>query len=273
MFSGKALRASDVAMFFILTFLALFIWFRDLSWISTADDTLPILVAIPLFAWIAAPWKFREDSEPLSVNLIATSVLLFLAGIGLNFTLSLTLGWTILLWAWLKVRTAPEMLPSLKKLLILPIMAFPWIALDAVKLGWWFRLSGAWAATEFFSLLNLDVTREGTIMVVNGVSISVEVACAGLNTLQSMMIAGSIVDYLILGSSALYWWNLPVLVAISWFANTLRIIFISLAALYISPQFATGEFHTIGGWAILMIMFAICWFIFSLQAPKEENKP
>lgn len=271
MISGKSLKTIDIVMVSILAVLALFIWFRDLSWISTADDTLPILVAIPLFFWIAAPWKFREDSEPMSVNLIALSVLFFLIGIGLNFTFSLTLGWTILLWTWLKTRVVPEMLPSIKKLLVLPMMAFPWIALDAVKIGWWFRLSGAWAAAEFFSLIHLDVTREGTLMVVNGVAISVEVACAGLNTLQSMMIAGSIVDYLLLGNSVLYWWNLPLLVAISWLANTLRIILISLAALYVSPQFATGEFHTIGGWAILMFMFGICWFIFSLQAPKEEK--
>ncbi len=256
----------------ILILLALFIWFRDTSWISTADDTLPILVAIPLFIWIATPWKFREEPQPLSVNLIAFSVLLFLIGIGINFTFALALGWTVLLWAWLKSRVDPEMLPSLKKLLILPIMAFPWIALDAVAVGWWFRLSGAWTAVEFFSLFNLEVSREGTLMVVSGVPISVEVACAGLNTLQSMMIAGSIVDYLLLGSSALYWWNLPLLVAISWFANTVRIIGISLAALYINPEFAMGKFHVIGGWAILMVMFGICWFIFSLQAPKQKGE-
>lgn len=265
------MKLTDMAILFILALLALFIWVRDTSWISTADDTLPILVAIPLFIWIAAPWKFREEPEPISVNLIAISVLLFLIGIGINFTFSLSLGWTILFWAWLKSRVDPEMLPSIKKLLILPVMAFPWVALDAVKIGWWFRLSGAWAASEFFSFFHLDVSREGTTMVVNGLPISVEVACAGLNTLQSMLIAGSIVDFLILGSSVLYWWNLPVLVAISWAANTIRIIFISLAALYISPQFATGEFHTWGGWAILMIMFGICWFILSLQAPKRSE--
>lgn len=266
------MRTSDIAICASLVFLAFFIWLRDLSWISTADDTLPILVAIPLFIWIAAPWKFREDPQPISVNLIAISVVLFLLGIVLNFTLSLSIGWTILLWAWLKSRVAPEMLSPLKKLLILPIMAFPWIALDAVSVGWWFRLSGAAVAADFFSLLHMDVTREGTIMVVNGQPISVEVACAGLNTLQSMIIAGSIVDFLLLGETNRYWWNLPLLIVVSWFANTLRIILISLAALYISPQFATGEFHTIGGWAILMIMFGICWFIFSLQAPKEEKK-
>jgi exosortase len=164
---------------------------------------------------------------------------------------------------------SPETLPSIKKLLILPLMAFPWVALDADRVGWWFRLSGAWAAAHFFKLLGYDVQQEGTQMIVNKLLISVEAACAGLNTLQSMLIAGTVVCYLILGETNRYWWNLPVLVIMSWVANTARIIFISTAALTISPKFATGEFHVWGGWAVLIVMFCLCWFIFALQKPKD----
>lgn len=263
---------TDYIIIVILFVLALFIWFRNTSWMTSSDDTLPILVSIPLFYWIGAPWSFRQDQQPLSVNKLTLTVVLFLFGIGFNSTLLLTIGWTLLLWTWLSSRIVPEKLDSVKKLLVLPLMAFPWISLDADRIGWWFRLSGAWAAEHFFSFFGADVTRQGTNIVVDTTPISVEVACAGLNTLQSMLISGTLVAYLTLGSTNRYWWNLPVLVAVSWLANTVRIIVISFAAVKISPKFAMGAFHQIGGWAVLVLMFCLCWFIFYLQEPKQATR-
>lgn len=250
---------------------ATFIWFRDTVWISTSDDTLPILVAIPLFFWVESPWKFRKDPKPYSIPLFIAATLLFLSGVALNITLLLTISWCLLFWNWLATHVGEEMLPNLKKLMILPLMAFPWIALDADRLGWWFRLSGAWVTEHFFSLVGSDVTREGTFLVVNEVPISVEVACAGLNTLQSMLIAGSVVCYLILGNTKKYWINLPLLVVISWIANTLRIILITAAAVWISTKFAKGNFHVLGGWMVILFMFLLSWFIFSVQEEPETR--
>jgi len=266
-----SLTRTDYIIFAVLFVLALFIWLRNTLWMTTSDDTLPILVAIPLFYWIGAPWIFRPDPQPLSINKLTLTVVLFLVGIGINSTLILAIGWTLLLWTWLSARLVPEKLGQVKKLLVLPLMAFPWISLDADRIGWWFRLSGAWATAGFFSFFGSDVTREGTIIVVNGTPISVEVACAGLNTLQSMLIAGTLVAYLTLGNTDRYWWNLPVLIGMSWLANTVRIIVITFAAVKISKQFATGAFHQIGGWAVLVLMFCMCWFIFYIQEPKQQR--
>jgi exosortase len=265
-------KNTDYLIILCLLAYACFIWLRDTTWMTSSDDTLPILVAIPLFYWMGSPWKFKENRDPITIHQIAICVLLFLLGIVLNITLILTISWTYLLWIWLSSRLPQEKLSSVKKLLVLPMMAFPWVSLDADRIGWWFRLSGAWAAAHFFSLVGAQVTREGTTLVVNQMPISVEVACAGLNTLQSMIIAGSVVAYLTLGNSSRYWWNLPLLVVVSWLANTTRIILISIAALVISPKFALGNFHQFGGWAILVLMFCLCWLIFSLQETKETGK-
>ena len=255
-----------------LLLLAVFIWFRDVVWISTSDDTLPILVALPLFVWLASPWVFRKKSEPLELKGGLIFVALFLLGIIMNSTLLLTVSWVTLLWTWVSKRIVSENLPNIKKLLILPLMAFPWIALDADRIGWWFRLSGAWVTAHFFSWFGFNVHHEGTLLVVDGLPISVEVACAGLNTLQSMLIAGSVVAYLILGNTNRYWINLPLLVLMSWIANTVRIILISTAAVMISPKFAKGNFHVLGGWVVILLMFSLCWFIFSLQEMRPEKK-
>jgi len=268
---SKIRLSSDAPIIGCLIMLAVFIWLRDTTWISSSDDTLPILVAIPLFIWIGSPWHFKDNPETPSLGWIALTAFLFLVGIAINSTLLLTLSWCALLWAWLSKKVTNESLPTLKKLMILPLMAFPWISLDADRIGWWFRLSGAWTTAQFFSLLGLDVKQEGTLLNVNGLPISVEVACAGLNTLQSMLIAGSVVAFLILGDTKRYWVNLPLLVVMAWVANTLRIILISAAALLITPAFSKGNFHVFGGWVVIMLMFCLCWFIFSLQEPKEPQ--
>jgi exosortase/archaeosortase family protein len=259
------LSRRDWAIGGALLLLALFIWLRDLYWINSSSDTLPILVALPLFIWLGSPWTFRPDPLPLSIrSLIGGSLLLFF-GAALNSALALAIGWTYLLWTWLKASLEPAQLPTIKKLLILPLLAFPWIILDVDRLGWWFRLSGAWTAAHFFSLLGFDVTLEGTQLLIEKLPISVEAACAGLNTLQAMLIAGSVVAFFILGDTPFYWWNIPLLIAAAWLTNTIRVILLSWVALKVSPEFALGPFHEWGGWAIILLMFGLCWLLFSLQ--------
>lgn len=266
------MRRQDYAIIAFLIAFAFFIWLRQTQWINTADDTLPILVALPLFAWLGTPWHIQEAKKNIPTAGIVVSALCFLVGIAANSTLLLAISWTVLLWSWLSIRTPTEKHPSIIKLLPLPILAFPWISLDADRVGWWFRLSGASVTAKIFSWLGFNVIQEGTHLTINQVPISVEVACAGLNTLQSMMIAGVAIAFIILGNSSRYWWNIPLLIVLAWAANTLRIIILCLAALLISPEFAVGAFHVWGGWAVILAMFLLCWLIFAYQKPETKRE-
>jgi len=51
----------DYGMLTSLGLLAVFIWFRDTAWMSSSDDTLPILVALPVFVWLGWPWQFKSE--------------------------------------------------------------------------------------------------------------------------------------------------------------------------------------------------------------------
>lgn len=268
------MRIADYGMIALLVLLAIFIWLRDTAWMTSSDDTLPVLVALPLFVWMGMPWRFIED-KPFSLSpwKIAFTVVLFLVGILFNSTLTLAFAWTYLLWIWLEERTEVGSHKMIFRLLVLPFISFPWITLDADRIGWLFRLTGAATTAAFYHLLGFDVDQEGTNIVINKLPISVEAACSGLNTLQSMLIAGTIVNYVILGETNRYWWNFLLIIAIAWVANTLRIIALSAAALLWGSEFALGPFHTWGGWAILLVMFLLCWWLLSLQEPKikQEN--
>lgn len=264
-------NTKDWAYFTLLALLAAFIWLRDMAWMTTTDDTLPILVALPLFFWLEWPWKYTGKDFGLSSPHLFGGVFVLALGTMLGLTLLLAVGWTCLLWAWIQVRVTEVYRKRLLKLLILPLMAFPWIALDASQLGWWFRLTGAWATGSFFSVLGFDVMQEGTHIIVNQMPIHVDVSCAGLNALQSMLIAGTVLAYLMVGDRPIYWWNILFLVAMAWLANTLRIVMLASVAIGISRDFAMGPFHEMGGWLVLVLMFLVCWSIFSLQQKRGEN--
>jgi len=261
------MNTRDRGILAVLVVLAAFIWLRNRSWLDSSENSLPILAGLPVFIWLGSPWKWR--SEPAELPL--SGVIGFLLGIILEMTLLLTLAWTVVLWCWLSRRIVSTSLDNLRKLMVLPLFSFPWILLDFERIGWWFRLSGAWFVEKVFLLLQFDVTRQGTDVVVQGLPMSVEAACSGINALQSMLIAGTVLAFIFLGRSTRYWWNLPVLVVMAWMANTLRILVITVAALAVSPAFAMGTFHNWSGWLVLCLMFCLCWLVFMLQAPKRGS--
>lgn len=261
----------DSILFAILSLLAIMIWTRDTNWMTSPDDTLPILAAIPIFIWLGAPWNVRERPFPLSIKQIAIAIACILFGIITNITFFLALGWTLLLYAWIASAIQPEPGRVSNKLFVIPLLAFPWISLDFDKIGWWFRLTGSWATGKIFSLTGYNVHQEGTNILINNLFVNVEVACAGLNILQSMLIAGVVVNYILLKNSTYFWVNLAVLPILAWISNTVRIIFVSIAALFASPAFATGAFHQVGGWFIIILMFCLCWAIFTLEQRHSEK--
>jgi exosortase/archaeosortase family protein len=246
--------------------LGAWIWQRDLAWWPQASDTLPILAALPLFVWLGAPWRLCAAARPTSWGSLLGGGVLLAAGAVSDLTLLLALGWTLLLWAWLRPKLDPARLGAVRRLMVLPVLAFPWVACDGQALGWWFRLSAAATAGRMFSAVGLDVGRSGTNLLVQGTPIAVAPACAGLGTLQAMLMAGCALAFIYFGRGGgpRYWLSLPALLAMSWLANTLRVIVIAMAAVSFGPVFARGTFHGLGGLAVLVAMFGVCCAAFGL---------
>lgn len=255
-----------------LVALAALIWFRDTRWMSSAADCVPILVSLPLFVWLGGPWRLEKRTVEFNNTLLMTGGILFAAGVAANVTFLLALSWTAFMWSWLGGRIAPEHAKTVIYLLPLPVLAMPWITLDGAAIGWWFRLSGASVTAGFFKLLAFRVELDGTFININGFPISVEAACAGLNTLQSMLIAGVALAFVLLKSRKHFWWNLVLLIPLAWLANTIRIVVLSGAALTFSSEFVSGTFHDLSGWLVIMLMFLVCWGAFALQN-KWITKP
>jgi exosortase len=260
------MKTKDWLWLVVLAGFAGLIWCRDRSWVGDASEVLPILGALPVFVWLGAPWRFQTEPFHLDTPRLVAAILLFVAGSICNSTILLAFAWTLAVWSWLKLRLEPAERTHISRLLVLLVMAFPWVTLDAGEVGWWFRLSAAWVTDHVYSLIGFEVTREGTLLKVQGLPVSVEAACSGLKALQAMLIAGTMLAFIQLGRHRYYWWSLPLLIALAWFANTARVLVLTAIALTFGTEFAEGWIHAWGGWFVLMVMFGLCWLAFALLA-------
>lgn len=243
--------------FGLLFSLPLLVWSTvDLS-SDVASDTLPTLLGLPLFLWMGSPWRLREQAMPVSLPWVVASVCGMLAGLASGLTVLFAIAWTGLLWILVRAFIAPDPQRALHRLLLVPLFSFPWVILDGRPLGWLFRISGAWASEGLFAAAGFDVSRDATLLMVNDVCISVGEGCAGISTLQSMLLGGSILAYSMLHADRRFWWHLPILVAAAWLANTTRVAVTGLVAIYWGPAYAEGAYHEWEGLAVLILMFVI----------------
>jgi len=267
------MKPSDYSWLFVLIGYAAFIWFRNLQWLAAADDLVPILAGLPLFVWLKWPLRFTATAVAPATSSLLVAALLFAAGVLANLTVLLAVSWTVLLWAWLSVRLIDGRSPALRRLLVLPIFSFPWIATDFERLGWWFRLSGANAVERLLAAGSVPVSRDGTFLLVNGFQLSVEPACSGLNGLQSLLIAGTMLAFITLKNSPWFWSSLLLLPVAAWVANVLRILSGAIVPVIMDAEAAArwvGPLHSGAGWIALCVMFALCWVIFSALARLDR---
>jgi exosortase/archaeosortase family protein len=244
---------------------AAYIWLRDRSWLSSPDAVLPLLAAPVVFFWLGGPWLGgRNAGAPPHFQWLAAALVIFILGLALDVTLLFALAWTLALWSWLGPGLSPQAVPVVRRLMIFPLLAFPWLSLDLPSLGWWFRLSAAWSAEHVFLLFGLVVSRSGTQIVVQNFPVEVSAACAGLKVLQAMLVAGGVLAFVQLGRSRWYWPAVAALPLVAWLANMLRVVMLSVVALTFGADAAGGWFHAWGGWLVLMVMFGLCRLGFAL---------
>lgn len=270
------MKKQDYGWIAALALFAAFIWCRDLRWLAAADDILPIVAGLPLFVWLKWPLRFRAEGGPVATGVVFLAAALFAGGVLFGSTLVLTLSWLTLLWAWIAARWSDGREPATRRLLVLPFFSFPWIATDFEQLGWWFRLSGAAAAEQVLAFGHANVARDGTFLSVNGFQLSVEPACSGLNGLQSLLIAGTMLAFITLKQRPLFWPSLLALPVAAWVANVLRILSGALVALTMDAATAArwvGPLHSIAGWLALGAMFGLCWALFSQLARVDGAFP
>ncbi|MGD7652026.1 MAG: archaeosortase/exosortase family protein [Verrucomicrobiales bacterium] len=245
---------------------ALLVWCRDTAWLPDAADTLPLVAGLPLAWWFGGPWKPLPSPATGKLKPAAiAAVIAFTGGWLLASITLLAIAWTALAWCWTRSFFHPQ--PRRTRLLWLAILAFPWLVLEWPQLGWWFRLTSAAVAEAVFTLLQMPVLREGTLLNVMGVPINIEAACAGWNLLQLTLLAGVAIGAHDVGPArrfGLYFCLLPVL---AWAANLIRILVLSGIALTFDVAMADGAIHGLTGLLVIAATIAIAKLLAALISP------
>ncbi len=230
-------------------------------------DAAPLLIAFPLAWHLGQPWSLNRR-HPCSWPTLGAAIAAVALGESLSLPFLSGLGWVLAVAASGLLHSLSSIPP--KRLLILPLLGFPWLV-GAGGLGWYFRLSAAWISELAFSAAGFDLTREGTQLSIQGEPLSVEAACAGLGSLQAMLLAGTAAALLELGRSRRFWLALPILAAAAWLGNTLRVLLLSAVTLSSGHAFASGWFHNVSGWAVLAAIFAACLALFRSWASPTHR--
>jgi exosortase/archaeosortase family protein len=239
----------------LLLLLFPFVWLVDLSWWSLSPDVIVVALLFPL-AWIFA-FQMRRAEVKEAVIPRAPSKYLTISG-SVLFLFGLLLGHmslTACAWALLAVEhLLPQARIQQSRLFILCLGAFPWILVDGGSVGWVFRLSGATVTGALFGGAGFDVLVRGTQLSIDGLPISIEAACGGLQSLQVLMSGGIALNFMCFKESRGFWLVFVMLPIIAWLANTTRIIVITAWALKFGPESAAGAFHTWGALLVFCLM-------------------
>ena len=267
-----------ILAFGVLFSLPLLVWSSIDPQSPLAADAYPALLGFPLFLCMGAPWRLKSEVGPLAFHRIAWCALGMLAGLVSGLTILFAAAWTVLLWMLVEAFIQPDSDRRLQRLLLIPLFSFPWVLLDAQPLSWFFRVTGAWAAESLLGAAGFEVARESTMLFVDDICISVGEGCAGISTLQSMLLGGTILAYAMMHAHRRFWWHVPILLAAAWLANTARVAMTGMVALSWGPAYAEGTFHEWEGLAVLVAMFAICAGVFALlrsspAQPDDASSP
>ncbi|MGZ0709548.1 archaeosortase/exosortase family protein [Coraliomargarita sp. W4R53] len=238
------------------------IWLLDLSWWRLSPDVVVIIALAPLAWWLASKNPSTQSQAPIQTRWVVLSALSLSFGVLGNQMFLMAFGWAGLAVLFCFPHST---IPKLR-LWILCGCAFPWVLLDLNTLSWWFRLSGAALTGAFFDLFGKNVMVRGTMLEIDGLPISVEAACGGLQLLQVLLSGGVALTFLRFPQRSLFWAMLALLPILAWIANTARIMIISGWGLAFGAERAAGAFHT---WGALLIFALLLGLYHSIASGLE----
>ncbi len=195
-----------------------------------------------------------------------------LAGMVVGSTMMVAVIWTaILSCLW---RGAFPHIPAGTWITILTLtcLGFPWVESQFHGLGWWFRLVGAGALEMLYSVIGFEVNRQGTLVHIEGAPVSVEEACSGMASLQTMILAGVFFlrERLQSWRSLVLW--LIAIVVLSCVANTMRILVITFCILTFGVQISSGLLHDLIGLGCMAAIFRVL-LTFTERPGSQYNAP
>ncbi len=161
------------------------------------------------------------------------------------------LAWTF--WGYARFRTLFFPLVLLATMVPLPTLVY-----NAVSTP--LQLFASDLSTNMAQLFGVAVYRDGNIIHLANISLGVEEACSGLNSLSALMVVSLLIGFLVCPRIsvrvALFALSIPLSIAV----NILRVTGTAIIADY-HEQFALGFYHSFTGWLVFIGGFAILYLL------------
>jgi exosortase len=221
------------------------------------------LLIPPLALYIAWTRRNMTRAQPaapqnLGLWLIAFACLVFVLGkLSVEFFLPrisfviLIAGLVWTFWGYARLRSLVFPLLLLSTMVPLPVIFY-----NAVSAP--LQLFASDMATNLAQLLGVAVYRDGNVIHLANISLGVEEACSGLNSLSALMVVSLLIGYLVCRSVSirvlLFALSIPLSIAV----NVMRVTGTAVIADY-HEQFALGFYHSFTGWLVFIGGFAILY--------------
>lgn len=155
--------------------------------------------------------------------------------------------------------------------LLLLMMPLPPSVID--KIIGFLQWQSATLSYHLFSLLGVPVYRDGIMLTVPGVTIEVAKECSGINSSVALLLTALLVAWQTLRSTSRRIFLVLLTVPVSILKNAVRIVTLTLLALYVDPSFLTGKLHHQGGFVFFLIALGVVYPIWVILQKTEHAKP
>ena len=213
-------------------------------------------------AWVRRRLTFADAAiqNARGLWLLGASCLLFLLGkVGAEFFISrmsfvlLLVGLTWTFWGSARLRTLAFPFLLLATMVPLPVIVYNAMATPL-------QLLASDMATNLAQALGVTVYRDGNIIQLSRISLGVEEACSGLNSLSALMVGGLLLGYLqctrLRTRALLFALTIPLSIAV----NILRVAGTAVIADY-HEEFAMGFYHSFSGWLVFVAGFGVLYVL------------
>jgi exosortase len=207
-------------------------------------------------AWMRRELTFAHPAAPTNRGLlmVACACLMFLLGrFGAEFFLSRIsfvllvagLAWTY--WGMERLRTLVFPILLLGTMVPLPVTVYNSLAAPL-------QLFASDIATRLAQFFGISVFRDGNVINLAHVSLNVERACSGLNSLSALMVGAILLGFLQCNRASartlLFFLSIPISIAV----NVLRVTGTAILADY-HEELAMGFYHSFTGWLVFVVGF------------------
>jgi exosortase len=140
------------------------------------------------------------------------------------------------------------------------------------KIVYFLQAGSTQLSYSMFSMVGIPVRREGFLLHLPGLTIEVAKECSGINSSVALLITMLLVACETLRTTSRRVILVLLAIPLSLVKNAVRIVTLTLLAMYVDRSFLTGRLHHQGGFVFFLVALALMYPVWKLLQRTEQKK-